>query len=139
MRETQIRFHCKLLSIVVLPAIFFTGCGTAVTYVSHPPGAIITEIGSGTKIGTAPTTKRYNLDIDGAVDESGCFVIENVEARWVSGATRETTQIKLCGNHPLGYKVELPRPSSHADLGKDEKAAKDLRFYRYKLFSVTQN
>ena len=139
MQKFQTRSHCKLLSIAVLLPIVFTGCGTAITYVSHPPGAIITEIGSGTTIGTAPTTKRYNLDIDGVVDESGCFIMENVEARWESGAMRETTQIKLCGNHLLGYEVKLPRPSSYPDLGKDEKAAEDLRFYRNKLFSVTQN
>ncbi|NKB33963.1 MAG: hypothetical protein GKR91_12775 [Pseudomonadales bacterium] len=68
---------------------------------------------------TAPRINHLALDSANKTDKNGCYTLNGVEARWASGAKKQMTELKLCGEHRRGYTVTLNRPSDHPNLEKD--------------------
>lgn len=116
------------LALFLLPTIL-TACAnrTELLFDSLPSGATITDIGTGTQFGTAPITKKFNLDSMGSVNQQGCHTLDGVEAQWASGARKQMPELQLCGKHSKGYTITLVRPPAHPDLEKDIAMANDLQ------------
>lgn len=96
----------KLIALAV-GVIDLPGCATHATLsvLSQPPGAYITEKGSGKALGMAPVNSYYEgASLQGFKDTEGCYLVQGLEARWVSGARGATMDsIRLCGGSTDGY------------------------------------
>ncbi len=138
-------FPCKPgTTLLILPLILVARTNhTQLTFVSQPEGAMITEISAGNKIGTAPTEKSYDAASMSSVDSEGCYKLNGVEARWVSGAVERMPELKLCDGIKVSYRVTLVRPLSYPDLEKDLAVEKQLKKIEIQIrsssFEVTRN
>ncbi len=122
-------FPCKPGTTLLILPLILVACTnhTQLTFVSQPEGAMITEISAGNKIGTAPTEKSYDAASMSSVDSEGCYKLNGVEARWVSGAVERMPELKLCDGIKVSYTVTLVRPLSYPDLEKDLAVEKQLK------------
>ena len=114
-------FKCKLGTTLLILPLILVACTnhTQLIFVSIPEGATISEISTGNALGIAPTWKRFDLDSLSSLDSEGCYILGGVAARWVSGATAQMEEIKLCDGKSGFYAVRLFRPTEHPDLEKD--------------------
>ena len=130
-------FKCKLGTTLLILPLILVACTnhTQLTFVSQPEGAMITEISAGNKIGTAPTEKSYDAASMSSVDSEGCYKLNGVEARWVSGAVERMPELKLCDGIKVSYTVTLVRPLSYPDLKKDLAVEKQLKLLERIFFS----
>ena len=132
-------FKCKLgMTLLFLPLIL-VGCTNQIplVFVSIPEGATISEIRTGNALGIAPTRKIIEIDSPSSLDSEGCYILEGVTARWVSGARVQTEELKLCDGESGPYAVRLVRPTEHPDLERDLEeatAVKEARISAYVEF-----
>jgi hypothetical protein len=122
------RWLTALLSVAIL-----AGCAKHATLAIHsqPPGAYLTEVGTGLVLGTAPAASYYKGDqLQNYKDAQGCYVVKGVEARWVSGARAVTDPVRLCGSSTGTYSITLTRDTSHPNLEKDLQFALQLEAVR---------
>ena len=134
-------FPCKPGTTLLILPLILVACTnhTQLTFVSQPEGAMITEISGVNKIGTAPTEKSYDAASMSSVDSEGCYKLNGVEARWVSGAVERMPELKLCDGIKVSYTVTLVRPLSYPDLEKDLAVEKQLKLFRSSSFEHTRN
>ena len=134
-------FPCKPRTTLLILPLILVACNThtRLTFVSQPGGAMITEISAGNNIGTAPTKKSYDAASMSSVDSQGCYKLNGVEARWVSGAVERMPELKLCDGTIVSYTVTLVRPLSYPDLEKDLAVEKQLMLLRSSSFEDTRN
>ena len=102
--------------------LLVTGCSSQASLLvsSQPAGAYITEVGTGTSFGIAPTYAIYSTELlrlhpDGA----GCFLAKGLEARWVSGVHTKIDPLRICGNAKGNYTITLVRDPDFPGLDKD--------------------
>ncbi|MES2683458.1 MAG: hypothetical protein V4650_08065 [Pseudomonadota bacterium] len=116
---------------IVLSALLACGCATSteLQISSEPPGAYISELGSGRSIGVAPVSSFYESEpLRAFKDSNGCFLVKGVVAQWVSGARTSTTDpIRLCGKLYGVYNITASRDSSEPNLEKDLQFAMQLQ------------
>lgn len=111
--------HNRLLLVFML---FLSGCATQSTLqiYSQPVGAYITEVGTSTTLGIAPTAAYYNASaLNQNKQPDGCYLVKGFTAKWVSGATASMNPIRLCGSNTGTYNITLNRGNEHPDLEKD--------------------
>lgn len=111
--------HNRLLLIFML---VLSGCATQSTLqiYSQPVGAYITEVGTSTTLGIAPTAAYYNASaLNQTRQPDGCYLVKGFTAKWVSGATSTMSPIRLCGSNTDTYNITINRGSDHPDLEKD--------------------
>lgn len=129
-------FKYKLgTTLLVLPLIL-VGCTNQIPliYVSIPEGATISEISTGNALGIAPTRKSLEIDSRSSPDSEGCYILGGVAARWVSGATVQTEELKLCDGKSGPYAVRLVRPPEHPDLERDLEEATAVKAARINAY-----
>jgi hypothetical protein len=110
--------------LIILCALAVAGCATAthatLAVYSQPPGAYLTEVGTGRALGIAPAASYYEAQVlQNHKDVHGCYVVKGVEAHWVSGARAMTDPVRLCGSATGSYNITLSRDASYPDLEKD--------------------
>jgi len=114
------------LTFVLMLSLSFFGCSRVhkITYLSDPPGAIISC--DGKRIGYAPITVSYKLkDSQKELELSACT------AKWVSGAKSQVKERVL----PIGNRINsksnylFQRPE-HPDYEKDETFALEQKKVR---------
>lgn len=131
------------LSIVISFLFFVAGCSTFThpyTYLeinSDPPGAQITELGSGKTVGFAPLTVAYDIGnlVKSKSTSFGCYDILGFSLVWPSGAapTRQPQVLQLCDLTPLGVKsINYVRDRAHENFDEDMKFADQLLAIRAK-------
>jgi hypothetical protein len=113
-----------LAAMTFLCSLALVGCVTAthatLTVYSQPPGAYLTEVGTGRVLGIAPAASYYEGQVlQQYKDVQGCYVVKGVEARWVSGAQAMPDPVRLCGSATGSYTITLNRDASYPDLEKD--------------------
>ncbi|MDX9744064.1 MAG: hypothetical protein RBT59_09625 [Arcobacteraceae bacterium] len=97
-----------LFGISIFSITFFSGCSSKypITYASEPSGA--TLICEGTNWGYTPKTLYY--DFDTKTKESGTARTNLCTAKWISGATKNYSQIWDLKKFPNGVMQTLQRP-----------------------------
>ena len=122
----------KRKALIFVMPLLFAACTnhTQLIFVSIPEGATISEISTGNALGIAPTGKRFDLDSLSSLDSEGCYILGGVAARWVSGATVQMEELKLCDGKSGFYAVRLVRPTEHPDLEKDLEEATAMKAAR---------
>lgn len=97
-----VTFKGMIVKTVLIAAcvVALAGCASRVpantvelTVVSQPPGAYITEKGTGTG-GVSPIVLRYPV-AGLPKDKNGCSVVKGFDAKWVSGAVASTNSTLL--------------------------------------------
>ena len=86
------------------------GCATqaSLAVYSQPPGAYLTEVGTGRVLGIAPAASYYQEKLlHNHKDAQGCYLVKGVEATWVSGAQAVTDPVRLCGSSTGNYQITL--------------------------------
>lgn len=112
----------------LLGAVATTGCATQarLEVYSQPPGAYISEKGSGTVFGLAPTVIAY--EASSLVKRAdGCYYVKGLDAKWVSGASASLETIKLCGAPTGTYNITFSRSPNYPDLERDLQFALKLQ------------
>ena len=61
--------------------------------------------------------------------------MEGIAARWVSGATVQMEELKLCDGKSGPYAVRLVRPTEHPDLEKDLEVATAMKAARIDAYA----
>ena len=129
--------------LVILSALALASCGTAthatLAVYSQPPGAYLTEVGTGRVLGLAPAASYYEGQVlQQYKDGQGCYIVKGVEARWVSGARAMTDPVRLCGSATGSYNITLNRDASSPDLEKDLQFALQLQAIQAQHDAVRQ-
>ncbi len=129
-------FKCKLGTILFVLPLILVACTNQIPliYVSIPEGATISEISTGNALGIAPTRKIFEIDSRSSPDSEGCYILEGVAARWASGATAQTEELKLCDGNSGPYAVRLVRPTEHPDLERDLEEAAAVKAARINAY-----
>lgn len=140
--QNPIKLKLKI-ALLILP-VFCAACAnkTELIFISEPMGASLSELRTGTYIGSTPITIQYDLDEVADIDGEGCYVLSGVRALWSSGATEQMSQLRLCDIHRHGYTVNLVRPESYPNLEEDIVIAKELQYsssYRRRSIGASSN
>jgi hypothetical protein len=101
------------------------------TISSQPEGAFITERETGNSYGTAPVTVFYEaatLKQNRTAD--GCYLVQGLEARWVSGVVAALDMIRLCGAATGNYTISYHRDPQQPGLDRDLQFALQLQAVR---------
>ena len=100
--------------------MLIAGCAsTTLTISTDPPGAQLSEIGSGLS-GKAPLRIQYiPSELIATKTNDGCYVGKGWRATWRSGATSEVTTISMCGPISNNWTFLLKRPAEHPNLATD--------------------
>lgn len=124
----NLSFLCR---VMVLLTVFLTGCSAHLTIGSDPDGAQIFNVKTGQPFGLAPVTLEYDLSRLGAPKDSrGCYLVEGVEARWISGASIRAPQLTLCGSPSASYRIVMQRPFDIPDVALDLNFEREVREVR---------
>lgn len=118
----------QILTIVLVLVV--AGCSTQARLAVHsqPAGAYISEKGSGTVYGVAPTVVVYDANaLANHKRADGCYYVRGLEAKWVSGATASLESIKLCGEANGVYNITFSRSPDYPDLERDLQFALSLK------------
>lgn len=96
-----------------------------VTYLSYPSNAALFRGNTNQQIGMAPQTVSYMVTPE--QQKEGFIMIPDVTARWVSGATASTGEIRAEVTPTSGYSQEftLVRPADVAGVEIDATFASD--------------
>jgi hypothetical protein len=118
------------LSIILLSCLS-AGCATQANQArlaisSVPEGANITDSITGEDYGVAPVIVYYDA-ADIRPDSEGCFYLNGIDARWVSGATEQTESLSVCGSTTGIYQITIGRPSSYPGLEQDMERALQIQ------------
>jgi len=98
---------------------------------SQPPGAYLTEVGTGNVVGMAPAAVYYDGHLlPNYKDAQGCYIVKGFEAHWISGARTVFNPVRLCGSSTGRYNITLNRDASYPDLEKDLHFALQLQALR---------
>jgi len=119
--------------LVLISLIQVTGCMTqaSLTLYSQPEGAYITEKDTGTSFGMSPAVIVYDpANLSRYRNSEGCYVVNGVQAKWVSGAYTEMETVKLCGRNYGDYNITISRDPSLPGLDKDMKFALEVQSIR---------
>ena len=132
-----------LVVTILLYSLALAGCATAtqatLAVYSQPPGAYLTEVGTGRVLGIAPAASYYEGQaLQNHKDAQGCYVVKGVEARWVSGARAMTDPVRLCGSATGSYTITLNRDASYPDLEKDLQFALQIQAMQAQHDAVRQ-
>ncbi len=129
-------FKCRLGTTLLVLPLFLVACTNQIPliFVSIPEGATISEISTGNALGIAPTRKSLEIDSQSSLDSEGCYILGGVAARWVSGATVQTEELKLCDGESGPYAVRLVRPTEHPDLERDLEEAAAVKTARINAY-----
>jgi len=114
-------------------ALATVGCATqaSLTVDSQPPGAYLTEKGTGKVYGVSPVTIVYDSKMLANFRRAdGCYRVKGFEAQWVSGATSSLEVITLCGASNGAYNITFSRAAGYPDLEKDLQFALQLQSIR---------
>ncbi len=123
--DSRLRCIQTLAVMVVL-----SGCATqpSLRISSQPEGAWISGLGSGEGYGMAPALIRLDEEyLQQHRTADGCYIVDGVEARWVSGATSTLQNIRLCENDHNFRDITLSRPAGYPGLAKDLQMELQLR------------
>jgi hypothetical protein len=121
------------LLIALLSVAVLAGCATqaSLSVYSQPPGAYLTEVGTGRVLGIAPAASYYQGKVlQNHKDAQGCYLVKGVEATWVSGARAVTDPVRFCGSSTGNYHITLNRDASYPNLEKDLQFALQLQTLR---------
>ncbi|MFC1591582.1 hypothetical protein ACFL43_03560 [Thermodesulfobacteriota bacterium] len=119
--------------LLVIVAALVSGCATraALTVMSQPEGAFITEKETGNSYGTTPVVIFYDsASLPDSKDSDGCYLVKGFDARWVSGTSASLDTIRLCGKKTGDYTITFNRDPEQPDLEKDLQFALQVQALR---------
>jgi hypothetical protein len=122
------------ITIISSVSVMNFGCATQtrVTFYTEPAGAYIVKLENSPQ-GVAPITLDYNISELMREERGGnCFYIRGVVARWVSGTSTSSGQIKLCGSPSTNWTYTLKRNLSAPELEKDLQFALQIKALKAK-------
>jgi hypothetical protein len=121
--------------LVATAMSLLVGCTqyATLTVNTQPEGAFITETQSGASIGIAPVTISYvATEVAQHPTADGCYLVNGLEARWVSGVTASLETIKLCGLPVADFTISMNRDPKAPGLDKDMQFAVQVQSSRAK-------
>lgn len=119
--------------LILAAVALVAGCATHATLnvTSQPEGAYITGARSNQAFGLAPAILTFEANqLQQYKDSSGCYLVQGVTARWVSGATASLDPIKLCSTATADYFITLSRDPSIPGFEKDLQFSLQLQTLR---------
>jgi hypothetical protein len=111
----------KLMFALCFPLLYGCAANQATLVVYSQPSAAYILNKNGEPLGTAPVKINYNSEqLKRYKDASGCFLVQGVNAVWVSGSRNNSNEnIRLCGAADGVFNFTINRRMSDDGLDKD--------------------